>query len=200
MKYLLFILFYLSLIFPSNSYSLDNESTSLEWVGSKITGSHNGNVQFSYGEIILDDKTILSGKLSVDMSTIDNQDISDLKYRGYLVNHLKSEDFFSVDSFPHAHLTILKHLEVSDEYKKLGFNALVHCELTIKDITHPINIPMVLDVYTNHAIAKGSINIDRTLYNIRYKSKSIFPNIGDKFIYDDFTLNFIIRANRIWEK
>tara|TARA_Y100000994_G_scaffold71328_1_gene58394 strand:- start:222 stop:821 length:600 start_codon:yes stop_codon:yes gene_type:complete len=197
MKYL-FTLLLSTFIFSSNSYIVKNESSSLEWVGSKITGSHNGYVDFLSGKIIFNDKMILTGNLIVDMQTITNEDISDLKYRGYLVNHLKNEDFFSVDSFPYARLDILKHLEVSDEYKKLGFNTLVECDLTIKGITHKVDIPMTLDVYSGHAIAKGSINIDRTLYNIRYKSKTIFPDLGDRFIYDDFTLNFMIRANREW--
>ena len=198
MKNLLFISIFLSFVFPINQYSLDKESASLEWVGSKITGSHNGYIEFLSGEIIFDDKNILSGELIVNMKTIDNEDISDLKYRGYLVNHLKSEDFFSVDSFPHAKLDIIEHLVVTNEYKKIGYNTLVRCNLTIKGITHKVDIPMTLNVYSGHAIAIGSIDIDRTLYNIRYKSKSIFPDIGDRFIYDHFTLNFTIRANRKW--
>ena len=59
---------------------------------------------------------------------------------------------------------------------------------------------MKLDVYNSHAMASGTIDVDRTLYNIKYKSKSFFPDIGDKLIYNNFTLNFTIRANRLWEK
>ena len=55
---------------------------------------------------------------------------------------------------------------------------------------------MILNVYNNHATASGRIDIDRTLYDIRYKSKSFFPDIGDKFIYDNFTLNFKINAKK----
>jgi len=199
MKYLLSFLLYLSSIFASNIYSIDHKITSLEWIGSKITGTHNGGVEFLSGEVIFDDKTILSGELIVDMRTIENYDISSEKYKGYLVEHLKSEDFFNVDSFPHAHLVILKRLEVSDKNKKLGFNTMIRCDLTIKGITHQIDIPIMLNVYNNHATASGIIDVDRTLYNIRYKSKSFFPDIGDKFIYDHFTLKFTIRANRVWE-
>ena len=63
-----------------------------------------------------------------------------------------------------------------------------------------ISIPAKVHIYNNHATAKGSIDINRTLYNIKYKSKSYFPDIGDRFIYDNFTLNFHIDTNRQWEK
>ena len=200
MKHLLLCLLYLSSVFALNIYSLSHESSSLEWIGSKITGSHNGNIQFLLGEVVLNDKTILSGELIVNMMTIENSDISSEKYKGYLVNHLKSEDFFNVDSFPSAHLVILEHLENTEKNRNLGFNTMIKCNLTIKGITHEIDIPMKLDVYNSHAMASGTIDVDRTLYNIKYKSKSFFPDIGDKLIYNNFTLNFTIRANRLWEK
>ena len=133
------------------------------------------------------------------MQTIQNNDISSEEYKGYLVNHLKSEDFFNVDSFPHAHLVILEHLKNIDKNKESGFNTTIRCNLTIKGITHGIDIPITLNVHNNHAIASGTIDIDRTLYDIKYKSKSFFPDIGDKLIYNHFTLNFTIRANREWE-
>ena len=199
MKYLLSSLLYLSSIFAFNTYSLDHTSSSLEWIGSKITGSHNGNIEFLSGEVLFDNKTILSGEIVVNMGTIENEDISSEKYKGYLVNHLKSEDFFNVDSFPYAHLVILESLEDIDKSKESGFNTIIRCDLTIKGITHTIDIPMILNVYNNHATASGRIDIYRTLYDIRYKSKSFFPDIGDKLIYDHFTLNFTIRANREWK-
>jgi hypothetical protein len=34
------------------------------------------------------------------------------------------------------------------------------------------------------------MTVDRTKYNIRYGSKSFFDDLGDKAIYDEFTLNF----------
>ena len=169
-------------------------SSSLEWIGSKITGSHDGNIQFSSGEVTFDGKKILSGELNVAMKTILNNDISSKKYRESLEDHLKSEDFFNVDSFPIAQLMIIENLGLSESNKEY----ILLCDLTIKGITHQIKVPIKLDVYNSHATAFGTIDIDRTLYNIKYKSKSFFPDIGDKLIYDHFTLNFNIRVNREW--
>ena len=44
----------------------------------------------------------------------------------------------------------------------------------------------------NLATAEGTMIVDRTKYGIKYKSKTIFSDIGDRFIYDDFTLTFKI--------
>ena len=195
MKYQLFFLLYLSSVFALNIYSLDLTSSSLEWIGRKLTGIHNGNIQFSSGEVIFNDKRMLSGEFIINMQTIQNNDISSDKYRGYLEEHLKSEDFFNVDSFPNAKLIIKKNLGVTD----LGKESIILCDRTIKGITHQIEIPVRFNVYNNHATASGTIDIDRTLYDIKYNSRSFFPNIGDKLIYDYFTLNFTIRVNREWE-
>ena len=52
----------------------------------------------------------------------------------------------------------------------------------------------------NSSFAVGDIIIDRTLYGIKYKSESYFPDIGDKFIYDDFELHIKIEADRVWDE
>ena len=38
---------------------------------------------------------------------------------------------------------------------------------------------------------EAKIIIDRTNFNIKYKSKTIFPDLGDHFIYDEFTIKLI---------
>ena len=38
---------------------------------------------------------------------------------------------------------------------------------------------------------EAEIIIDRTNFNIKYKSKTIFPDLGDYFIYDEFTIKLI---------
>ena len=46
--------------------------------------------------------------------------------------------------------------------------------------------------YTNNdktALAyTAEIIVDRTLFDIKYKSKTIYPDLGDHFIYDDFKI------------
>ena len=40
----------------------------------------------------------------------------------------------------------------------------------------------------------GTATIDRSKFDIKYGSKSFFPEIGDKLIYDEFTVKFNVVA------
>lgn len=44
------------------------------------------------------------------------------------------------------------------------------------------------------AVASASITIDRSEFDIRYGSGSFFDGLGDKMIYDDFTLDVTLVA------
>lgn len=56
--------------------------------------------------------------------------------------------------------------------------------LTIKGITQPINFEMHVEGDT----AMTKLVVNRSKYDIRYRSASFFDNLGDKMIYDDFEL------------
>ena len=100
----------------------------------------------------------------------------------------KTHRFFSVDKFPNAYLTI-----VSIEYEKNN-NYLIKADLKIKNETHPIEFIANIQINKNAAIATGKIEIDRTKYGIKYKSKTWYPDIGDRFINDIFELYFNLVA------
>ncbi|MBC7126302.1 MAG: YceI family protein, partial [Bacteroidales bacterium] len=65
-----------------------------------------------------------------------------------------------------------------------GDKAKVTADLTIKGITKPITFEVIKkgNVYTS------TITVDRTQYNIRYGSGKFFEGLGDKMIYDEFTI------------
>jgi len=60
-------------------------------------------------------------------------------------------------------------------------------ELTINGITKPIDFKVELNKGKN-TLLTSTLKVDRTLWGIKYKSKSVFKNLTDNFIYDDFTL------------
>ena len=104
------------------------------------------------------------------------------------MDHLKDEDFFYTDSFPHAILEIEKQAEIMEDNKTIHEGIIG--SLTIRGITHIITFPFILIQSNNILIGEGSVNIDRTLYNIQYKSGKFFDDLGDRLIYDDFTVQF----------
>ena len=122
------------------------------------------------------------------MTTLKNNDQKgDMNAR--LVKHLTSDDFFSVEKHPTAALTFKK-------VEKKDGKWLVFADLTIKGITKPVTFPAEVKVQDGHFFAKGEMIVDRTNYDIRYRSLKFFADIGDKVIKDDFTINFEISATK----
>ena len=57
-------------------YDVDSKNSSIEWLGKKPTGSHNGDIKLSQGSIKLDDKGMISGgKFIFNMQTINCTDL-----------------------------------------------------------------------------------------------------------------------------
>ena len=190
-KYILLLFF--AIIFAKNDTLLvDVKESTLHWVGKKVSGEHDGNISVKEGFVVLRQGEIVSAELVVDMHSITVLDIDSPEWNQSLVDHLKDDDFFGVDSFP---LAIMK-IKSSEKYKsKLHpqYNRKLEGSLSIKGITNPVTILCNFSLNDGYR-AIGSTKIDRTKFGIQYKSKSIFPDIGDKFIYDDFILDFDIYA------
>ena len=141
-----------------------------------------------------DDTEVINGEVIIDMTSITNNDIESEEYNKYLVDHLNSLDFFNVEKFKISKLKIVNNDLITN--KDSLYNSMITSEITIKGITQRIAFPAKIIFSEEIAIAQGTIDIDRTLFDIHYKSKNYFPDIGDKFIYDNFTLNFNITAKR----
>ena len=172
---------------------VDIQKSQIEWIGRKIKGEHSGTLRLNEGWVTMNDSTLIGGKFIFDMTSIKNTDIESPDWSLKLDNHLKSSDFFNVDSFPKAILEIKKNNSIAEE-NNLGSTYLVAAELTIRGITHEISFPYQLEKSDSTLIAIGSVHVDRTLYNIKYNSGTYFFDLGDRIIYDDFTINFTIHT------
>ena len=170
-------------------YAVDNSVSSVEWVGKKVTGQHNGNVMVKSGDIMVEDGMITGGTLMIDMNSIIVEDIKDEGTNAKLVGHLKSDDFFSVEQNPMAKLVITKVEDKGDKFH-------IHGELTIKGITEKVEIPAVIKMEEGKVVAIGETEIDRTKWDIRYGSGKFFEGLGDKMIYDNFTVKFKVGAKK----
>ena len=152
------------------------EST-IKWLGSKITGSHEGLVNLNSGFLIFDKNTFVGGEFVIDMASIVCTDLTG-KGKASIEGHLMSDDFFSVDNYPTANLKII------DVEKKKNDTYLVNAYITIKNITQKIKFETKIE--KNRALAK--LVVDRTEFGIIYKSGNFFEEIADKAIYDEFEM------------
>jgi len=148
------------------------------WKGYKVTGSHDGNINLKSGHLEMKGKKLVGGEFVVDMTSIAVTDLEAGKGKEKLEGHLKSADFFGVESNPTSKLVFTSVKPMNDNsYTVTG-------DLTIKGITKPVTL--VVSMFENKASA--TLKIDRTKYDIKYGSGSFFDNLGDKAIYDDFDL------------
>lgn len=177
----------------SDNYKVDASKSKVEWYAEKVTGKHNGTVAIKSGEVS-NDHGKLTGTFVMDMTSIT---VTDLEggMKGKLEGHLKSEDFFSVEKNPTATFQMTSVAPLKD-VKPGGPNFNVTGKLTIKGITGDISFPAMIKFDGNAMTAQGEIKIDRTKYDIRYGSKTFFTDIGDKAIYDEFTIKLDIAASK----
>ena len=190
MKKLFILVLFLSLIYTQNekTFTLNPDNTVLRWTAEKVTGSHWGYVKVEGGSVVVKGKKILTGECIVDMSTITVMDMKDSPYGKKLESHLRSSDFFDTENHSRASLKIR-----GVSYKQGSVD--LTGDLTIKGKSHPVEFSAVLKFSDKGAIAKGQIKIDRTLYDIKYRSGKYYPDIGDKMIYDVFKLDFEVEAD-----
>jgi polyisoprenoid-binding protein YceI len=170
-------------------YKLDKSNSKVRWNGKKVTGEHYGTIELKSGNLEVADNKIKSGIFQMDMTSIVNEDLSSESMNKKLVGHLKSEDFFSVDKHPVSTLVIkeVKH--------KSGKNHLFTCDLIIKGIIHPVTFDAEVIIDGDNLRAKGKMEVDRTLYDIKFRSGKFFSDLGDNLIYDTFTLDFDVVAS-----
>jgi polyisoprenoid-binding protein YceI len=178
------------------NYAIDPSKSKIEWIGSKITGKqHNGTINFSSGALNVVNELIQSGSIIADMKSISVLDLTDPKLNEKLTSHLKNDDFFSVDSFPTSvlELTAVKKLENPDA---VGNNYELNANLTIRGITKNISFPAKIELNESQLSGYSKINIDRTLWNIRFGSGKFFSSLGDNMINDEFVLKVAFIAEK----
>lgn len=102
------------------------------------------------------------------MNSIAAVSVEDEGKRGYLEGHLKSQDFFLVDSFPTA---VFEIVEVREEATDEASSVVVG-NLTIRGITNSIEFP------ANVTVEEGTVEftaptftIDRTKWNVKYHDR-----------------------------
>ncbi len=171
------ILMLLVLAVSAQTFTFDTSKSELKWTGKKVGGAHDGKIELKQGQLVMDNNAVSSGIFVIDMTTITNDDLSG-NMQTQLVNHLKSDDFFSVETHPTA------TLELTSSTALRNGKATLKGELTIKGITHPVEFEGAKSGNT----FSGEITVDRSKYNVRYGSGSFFQNLGDNLIYDDFTI------------
>jgi polyisoprenoid-binding protein YceI len=165
-------------------YTVDIERSTIEWSAKKVGGGHAGTVKIAGGNLIYTGKALKSGSFQMNMSSITSDNAR-------VTNHLKSDDFFSTEKNPMSKFEITKVTSAGTDRVNITGN------LSIKGFTHPVTFPASVKQQKGILVAVASgIRVDRTKYDIKFRSKTFFGDIGDKAIDDEFELSINLTAKK----
>lgn len=181
------------------SSKADLSKSQVKWEGSKVVGgSHWGHVKVKDANLVLGkDGVPSSGKIVVDLKTIDVKDIQGEKAAS-LKGHLESGDFFEVAKYPEATFVAKKITPVASANKPLGSAEYqVEGDLTIKGKTNKETFKVNVD-NTSDKVTKvnGDLVFDRTKYGVMYNSGKLTDTVKDKIIKDEVKLNLDLVFNK----
>lgn len=163
-------------------FSINPAKSKVTWSGKKIVGKPmEGTITIEKGNLEFNKKNLVAGEVLMNTRSIASETAS-----ARLVAHLKNDDFFSVDIFPVASFVITSVR-----------GNIMKGKMTIKGITHEMSIPVDVTYGKDVVLAKAlQIKVDRTKYDVKYRSGNIFSELGDSAIEDDFILNIELTAEK----
>lgn len=137
------------------------------------------------GEIYLVNSDFEGAEITLEMEGLYVSNLQD-EYKSKLEGHLKSADFFGVETFPTSTLEVKEITgREKDKYQ-------VKCNLTIKSITREVDLEMDVTMTNGRFVGLASFTVDRSKFEVKYGSGSFFDNLGDSALSDDLEIQLKI--------
>lgn len=159
-------------------YLITPETSKIEFVGSKVTGSHNGSFGKFSGAIDYagqPEKSRVNITIDVDSLTTDAQQLTE---------HLKTADFFDVARYPQGTF-------VSTEIKPGGDKGASHTitgNLNLHGFTKSVTFPATIAVTPEAITVESTFSINRKNFGINY------AGAADNLIRDEVVLTLHVRG------
>jgi len=161
-------------------YLITPQNSKIEFVGSKVTGSHNGSFGDFSGQVDYagtPEQSSVRINIKADSLTTDTPD---------LTKHLKTADFFDVAKYPEATF-------VSTSIKAGGDKGASHTvtgNLTLHGVTKAVTFPATISVTPDVATVDSTFSVNRRDFGINFAGQA------NNLIRDDVVLKLTIRANK----
>jgi polyisoprenoid-binding protein YceI len=161
--------------------ALTPENTTLGFVGSKVTGSHDGGFKAFTGAVGLGSTGPTASKvaLEIDVSSLwsDNDN---------LTKHLLSPDFFDAAVHPKATFASTSIQPAAAG----GSNYTITGNLNLHGVEKSISFPATIDVTAGEVMANAEFVINRKDFGI------VYPGKPDDLIRDEVVLKLAVKAPR----
>ena len=149
---------------------LDPGKSQFIWNGGLKFGpkTHNGKLRLLNGNINLDNQNI-SGDVVINMLSLTNSELVGTSSER-LVGHLRSADFFDVEKYPTAKLSI-ENSKIIEKLNDGKYKMLIDGTMTVKSKTNPISFEAIIDLDSDVKTANGILVFNRNDFDIQYRSE-----------------------------
>lgn len=152
-------------------------NSTLGFVGSKVTASHNGTFGSFSGTIDLvesaPEKSVV--RIEIDMASVQTDEAK-------LTGHLQSRDFFNVAAFPKS---TFESLSIAPG---AGGTYTVTGKFTLHGVTREISFPATIAITANEVAVKSEFSINRKDFGI------VYPGMPDNLIRDDVVIKIDLKV------
>jgi polyisoprenoid-binding protein YceI len=159
-------------------YPIDATASKVEFVGSKVTGKHEGKFEKFSGSITVTGGKAETAKIAVEIDAASLKTDSEK-----LDGHLKSADFFEVEKFPKASFT-------STEIKIEGEKATITGNLNLHGVEKSISFPATVKLDATSVSATAEFSINRKDFGLVYAGKP------DDLIRDEVLIKLTVAGKR----
>lgn len=163
---------------PAVSLPLDGKAGLVGFVGSKVTGKHEGSFKDYAGTIKLVDnnpeKSSVEVEIQIKSLVTDDPDLTE---------HLQSEDFFEMGKFPTAKFVSSSITKKDQTYQVTG-------SLTMHGVTKTIAFPAKIEASKDQVQVKAEFVIDRFDFDMKYKGKA------DNLIRKEVVIQLDLKAKK----
>ncbi len=182
------------MVVKDGQYTVDDAASRLEWMGRNLNGRHYGTIAVSEGEVGVKNGLLAGGSIALDMSSIADMDLKDEGYNRMLVSHLKSDDFFDVDTYPSA-LYAIDGSELLPEESACSLVYQVKGSLEMKGVRK--DLPLTVEVVPQpdgQLKARVLCDLDRTRWGVLYGSGRFFEKLGMHLVNEIVTVELFLVA------
>jgi len=178
------------------TYAIDAGASRVEWSGRKTLIANyvdTGTLNVKEGSIEVKNGTV-TGTVVMDMTSITTLTTGSGKGMDMQANHMKSDDFFAVETHPTSTFVIKESIPAEDVATSHLYT--IKGELTIKNITQPVEFQAAIYMQDGALHTNAATTLDRTLWDIRYASSKFYGDLADKVIDDMFGVAYDVTARK----
>lgn len=145
---------------PRQKFVINGSNSKIEFIGSKVTGSHDCTFETFDGviDLVENEPTRSAVSVTIAMNSVktDDEDLTD---------HLQSADFFDVAKYPESKFKSTLIAKTDKGYNMTG-------DLTLHGVTNSITFPATITVAPEKVSAKAEFSIKRFDWKIMYPGKA----------------------------